>query len=59
MVKLNEKRIKWLVDQVIECCKKPSEVASVYGLSVRRVRQIVQVYKETGKMGVQRSEGKF
>ena len=50
MVKLNKSRIKWLVKQVTREGKKPSQVASVYNLSKRRVQQLVKIYKETGKM---------
>jgi len=45
MVKLNKSRIKWLIRQVVKFDKKPSEVAVVYGLSARRVRQFVQEVK--------------
>jgi len=50
MVKLNKSKIKWLVRQVVKFGKKPSEVAVVYGLSARRVRQLVQHFRVTGKM---------
>jgi putative transposase len=49
MTKLNKKRIKWLVDQVIRHNKKPREVASVYQISERRTQQLVQAYKKTQK----------
>lgn len=49
MVKLNKKRIKWLVDQVTKQNKKPQEVVSVYSITERRVQQLVQEYKETKK----------
>lgn len=47
MVKLNKKRVKWLVDQVLKHDKKSSEIHSVYGISPRRVQQLVKEYKET------------
>ena len=50
MVKLNKKRIKWLVKQVVNEGKRPSQIATVYNLSARRVQQLVKYYKETGKM---------
>lgn len=49
MTKLNKKRVKWLVDQVVKNNKKPREVATVYGLTERRVQQLVQTYKNTKK----------
>ena len=50
MVKLNKNKIKWLIKQVVNNGKKPSEVANVYKITARRVRQLVQEYKKTGKM---------
>ncbi|MEK6950869.1 MAG: hypothetical protein AABX13_04065 [Nanoarchaeota archaeon] len=49
MTKLNKRRIKWLVDQVAKHQKKPKEVASVYGISERRVQQLVKDYGKTKK----------
>lgn len=49
MVKLNKKRIKWLVDQVTRYGKKPSRVAQVYSISERRVQQLVKQFSETKK----------
>ena len=50
MTKLNKSRVKWLVRQVIKDGKRPSEVASVYGITPRRVRQLVHEFKATGNM---------
>jgi transposase InsO family protein len=50
MVKLNKSRIKWLVRQVVRFGKTPAKVAHVYGVTARRVRQLVQQFKEHGKM---------
>ena len=50
MTKLNQRRIKWLVRQVVKEGKKPSEVASVYGISIRRVQQLVQYFRNEEKM---------
>lgn len=50
MTKLNKTRIKWLIRQVIKQGKTPSQVAPVYDLTSRRVRQLVQHFRETGKM---------
>ena len=52
MTKLNKKRIKWLVDQVIKQEKLPKEVGSVYNVSERRVQQLVKAYNETKKYPV-------
>lgn len=49
MVKLNKKRIKWLVNQVVYKKKKPKDVASVYDVSVRRVQQLVSEFRKTKK----------
>ena len=40
MTKLNKAKIKWMVRQVVKHNKKTSEVASVYGITSRRVRQL-------------------
>ena len=50
MVKLNKSRIKWLVRQVVKFGKRPSEVAPVYNITARRVRQLVQEFRRSGKM---------
>ena len=52
MTKLNAARIKWLIRQVVKYQKKPSDVAPVYEISPRRVRQLVQSFRETGEMPV-------
>ena len=49
MTKLNKKRIKWLVDQVVKHNKKAKDVASVYKVSERRVQQLAKSYRETKK----------
>jgi len=49
MVKLNKSKIKWLINQVVKYKRSPSEVASIYGLSVRRVQQLVKQYRDTKK----------
>ena len=50
MTKLNNKRIKWLVVRVVKEGKSPSTVAGVYGITPRRVRQLVRSFKQKGKM---------
>jgi transposase InsO family protein len=47
MVKLNKKRIKWLIDQVVKHGKRCGEVCEVYGVSERRVQQLVQSFRQT------------
>ena len=49
MVKLNNKGIRWLINQVIKEGKRCSDVAWVYNLSTRRVQQLVKEYKDTKK----------
>ena len=49
MTKLNKKRVKWLVDQVVKHDKKPKEVCSVYNLTERRVQQLAKKYRDTKK----------
>jgi len=49
MTKLNQKRIKWLVDQVVKHGETPAKVAPVYKISERRVQQLVHNYKQTKK----------
>ena len=50
MAKLNKSKIRWMVRQVVKRNKKTSEVASVYGITPRRVSQFVQSFRTTGKM---------
>ena len=50
MTKLNKTKIKWLIRQVIKFNKRPEDIAPVYGITARRVRQLVQSFRKTGKM---------
>ena len=50
MTKLNKAKIKWLIRQVVKLNKRPEDVAPVYGITARRVRQLVQSFRSTGKM---------
>ena len=50
MTTLNKTQIKWLVKQVVREGRRPSEVASVYKVTPRRVQQLVQAYRNTGQM---------
>ena len=49
MTKLNKKRVKWMVDPVIKCGKKPNEICDAYNLTERRVQQLAKQYRETKK----------
>lgn len=49
MVKLNKKRIKWLVDQVVKHGEKIKDIAPVYNISVRRVQQLAAEFRKTKK----------
>jgi putative transposase len=49
MTKLNNKKIKWLVNQVIKYNKKPKDFAQTQNVSRRRVQQLVKEYLETKK----------
>lgn len=49
MTKLNKKRVKWLVDQVVQYGKRPSTLCTVYGVTERRVQQLVQAYRQAKK----------
>nr|QNO58092.1 hypothetical protein OJKMNAAM_00014 [Methanosarcinales archaeon ANME-1 ERB7] len=49
MVKLTDKKIKWAVEQVINKGKSTELVAAIYGVSRRRVEQLVKYYRETGE----------
>ena len=49
MVKLNQRRIRWLINKVIMHHKKPKALAPIYGITERRVQQLVKEYRETKK----------
>ena len=49
MTKLNKKRVKWLVDQVVRHGQKPKGIAGTYEISERRVQQLVKHFRETKK----------
>ena len=48
MVKLTDKKIKWAVNQVINKGESTAVVAAIYGVSRRRIQQLVKSYKEKG-----------
>jgi hypothetical protein len=47
MVKLTDKKIKWAVTQVINKGESIELVAATYGVSRRRIQQLVEYYMET------------
>ncbi|MGC1120762.1 MAG: DDE-type integrase/transposase/recombinase [Candidatus Methanofastidiosia archaeon] len=49
MVKLTNKQIKYIVNQVVKHKKSTKAMARLYGVSQRRVQQVVKIYKETGE----------
>ena len=48
MVKLNKTRIRWLISQIVRKGRKPSEIAPIFNVSVRRIQQIIKYYREKG-----------
>jgi putative transposase len=52
MVKLTDRKIKWAVKQVIKKGESTAVVAAIYGISRRRIQQLVKSYKETGEYPV-------
>ena len=48
MVKLTDKKIKGTVKQVINKGESTEVVATIYGVSRRRIQQLVKYYRETG-----------
>ncbi|HUV02554.1 MAG TPA: hypothetical protein VMW67_03795 [Desulfobacteria bacterium] len=42
MVKLTDKKIKWAVKQVINKGESTAVVAAIYGVSARRIQQLVR-----------------
>ena len=52
MVKLTDKKIKWAVKQIINKGESTVVVAAIYGVSARRIQQLVKSYKETGEYPV-------
>ena len=47
MVKLNNKKIRWAVNQVVKNSKNPKEIAEIYNVSERRIQALVKKYKDT------------
>ena len=50
MVKLTNKKIRWLVKNVTAGKVSTKDIASTYGVTQRRVQQLVKEYKDTGKI---------
>ncbi len=50
MTKLSNKRVKFIVKQVSGGKAVPSQLAGLYGVSARRVQQLVKEYRETGEV---------
>ena len=48
MVKLTDKKSEWAVEQVINQGESTEMVAAIYGVSRRRIQQLVKYYRETG-----------
>ena len=48
MAKLTDKKIEWAVKQVINKGESTELVAAIYGVSRRRIWQLVKYYMETG-----------
>jgi len=47
MVKLTDKKIEWAVTQVINKGESTELVAAIYGVSRRKIPQLVKYYMET------------
>lgn len=50
MVKLTDRAIRWIVKHVENNDVKTRQAASIYGVSMRRVQQLVKEYRETGRV---------
>jgi putative transposase len=49
MVKLNNKKMKWSIDQILSCKKTTSEIAEIYGVTQRWIQILMKNYKKTKK----------
>ncbi len=49
-MKLTDKKIKWAVEQVINKGESTEMVATIYGVSMRRIQQLVKYYRKQGPM---------
>ncbi|KAF5432118.1 Homeodomain-like domain-containing protein [Candidatus Methanophagaceae archaeon] len=50
MVELTDKKIEWAVKQVINKGESTEMVAAIYGVSRRRIQQLVKYYRKQGPM---------
>jgi len=50
LVKLTNKKIRWLVKNVAAGKVSTKDAASTYGVTPRRVQQLVKEYKDTDKI---------
>ena len=55
---LSEDQIKWIVNAKLEGKLTNREIASVQGISTRRVQQLYREYKSTGVIHVQKKIGR-
>ena len=56
-VKLSDRKIRWIVRHChIKKDVSTKEAARIYGVSVRRIQQIVKEYRDTGEMPVLKKE---
>jgi transposase InsO family protein len=57
VVKLSDRKIRWIVRHCyIDKDVSAREAARIYGVSVRRVQQLIKEYKETGEVPVLKKE---
>jgi putative transposase len=49
MVKLTDKQIRYIINQVVKHKKRTKTMARLYGVSQRRVQQLVKIYRDTGE----------
>jgi transposase len=47
MAKLTDKKIKWAVEPVINKGESTEVVATIYGVSRRRIQKLVKYYRKT------------
>ncbi|MFP3130315.1 MAG: hypothetical protein RXR51_01850 [Nitrososphaeria archaeon] len=56
---LSEDQVKWIVNAKLEGKLTNREIASVQGVSTRRVQQLYREYKSTGVIHVQKKAGRY
>ncbi len=57
MVKLSDRKIRWIVTHChIKRDVSTKEAAQIYGVSVRRIQQLIKQYREAGEMPVLKKE---